>query len=132
MDLITISTTAAVAVPTIAAVGLFFDRRALRKRITVLNRRVGYAEDLHGVLAGKIEGLECQAASDGNRLSQLRAEKAGLIQERDAAEKARIAAEVKAAELQPLADKALAAQAQRVRASQAAKAKRDARRSQAA
>lgn len=156
MDLITIGTTAAIAVPTIAAVALYMDRRTLRKRITVLNRRVGYAEDLHVMLAEKIEKLECQAASDGNRLSELRTENAELKRSRDgahemlnkasremseaeaecAALKVRLDALRRLADkLEPLAEIGRATQAQRAAALEKAKAANraaKARRAQAA
>ncbi|RIV79552.1 hypothetical protein [Pelagerythrobacter aerophilus] len=138
MDLITIGTTAAIAVPTIAAVALYMDRRTLRKRLSVLNGRVSTAEDIHARQRTRINQLENQAASDGNRLSQLRVQNNQLTRQRDAARDERdqideqlAAAEEEVRRLQPLADKALAAQAQRVRASQAAKAKRDARKATA-
>jgi len=147
MDLITIGTTAAIAVPSIAAAALYFDGRTLRKRLSVLNGRVSAAEGVHAKQRTRINQLENQAASDGNRLSQIRTENAVLTVERnslrtkvDAAADSHRAlseqyrnalsglaeAQTEIARLQPLADKALAAQTQRLRASQAAKAKRDA------
>lgn len=140
MDLFTVGTTAAIAVPTIAAVALYMDRRVLRQRLSVLNGRVGHAEVVYAAQRAKIEKLENQAASDGNRLSELGTENRKLIRERDAArlerDQARCARDFAYNEiirLQPLADKALATQNQRLAALQkanaanrAAKVKRDA------
>lgn len=129
MDLITATT---LAVPTLAAISfgrLWWNERREHK---ATERRVGIVHDLYTAGREKIEKLECQAASDGNRLSQLRRENADLTRQRDKVIEHANVLNDEIQRLQPLADKALAAQAQRVRASQAAKAKRDARRAQAA
>ncbi|WPZ05638.1 hypothetical protein [Pelagerythrobacter marinus] len=81
-------------------------KRFMRQAVQLADRR-----------ASQIDRLENQAASDGNRLSELRVRNAELTTERNTLRD-------KIAKLQPLADKAIAAQQQRLRASQAAAQKR--------
>jgi hypothetical protein len=81
-------------------------KRCMRQALQLADRR-----------ASQIDRLENQAASDGNRLSELSVRNAELTNERNTLRD-------KIAKLQPLADKAIAAQQQRLRASQAAAQKR--------
>lgn len=88
-----------------------------RSRHRQSKRFMRQAVQLADSRSSQIDRLENQAASDGNRLSELRVRNAELTTERNTLRD-------KIAKLKPLADKAIAAQQQRLRASQAAAQKR--------
>jgi len=123
-------------------------RKKYRSLNQALNGRVERAEEVIKSRTAEIERLHQQAATDGNRLSDLRSQNRDLVKRKDQVAATNeglanrnsellnqlheknaklLSAEAKIAELQPLADKAIAYHRQRVEASRKAAANRTAK-----